>query len=403
MSRGNFLRTIFLTGLILTLFFFFNLPAGLEAQEKQEDRPERGIAIYTEYSGLFVSPGEPVRMELTVDNKGKTDENIALKLSKIPQGWKASIRGPEYLVNDVPVPGRKNRILTFLAEPGKGVKPGTYLFQIDAQTEDGKFTSLQKITVTMGEKAPVAEDIQVTTSYPVLRGQNDTQFEFSLQVANKSESDRNFNLSAQAPDQWEINFKPAYEPKQISSLRIQGNQSQTLTVSATPPKDSPAGSYPIVVGISSSEKKAEAKLTVVITGTYKLEAQTSTGRLSLEAFTGKSANISFYVKNTGSAANRNITFNSLKPENWKVEYKPEKIEALEPGAFAQVEEIVTPAAQALVGDYNVSTLIEGEKASSNLGLRVTVKTSSAWGWIGAGIIGIVILGLSGLFLWLGRR
>ena len=35
--------------------------------------------------------------------------------------------------------------------------------------------------------------------------------------------------------------------------------------------------------------------------------------------------------------------------------------------------------------------------------RVSVKTSSAWGWIGIIIIIVVIAGMGGLFLWLGRR
>ena len=33
----------------------------------------------------------------------------------------------------------------------------------------------------------------------------------------------------------------------------------------------------------------------------------------------------------------NISFSSFKPENWKVEFKPEKIDALEPNALKQVE------------------------------------------------------------------
>jgi uncharacterized membrane protein len=36
-------------------------------------------------------------------------------------------------------------------------------------------------------------------------------------------------------------------------------------------------------------------------------------------------------------------------------------------------------------------------------MRVTVKASAAWGWIGIGIIVLVILGLFGLFVSLGRR
>jgi uncharacterized membrane protein len=379
----------------------------LAQADKEKDvlpRPERGIAIYSEYSGIFVAPGETVRMDLTAENKGRTDEDLILKVTQVPKGWKASIKAPNFSVNAVPVPATKTRTLIFAAEPDKTIKPGSYLFQIDAQTADGKFTSSQKIEVTVREKAPVSEEIQVTTSYPVLRGQTDARFEFSLEVTNKSESDKNFNLSAQVPEKWEVNFKPAYEQKQISSFRIRGGQSQTVAVEVTPAKEATSGSFPVVVWISSGEKKAEVKLTVVLTGIYKLDAGTPTGLLSLEAVTGKAAIMSLFVKNTGSAVNRNISFNSFKPENWKVEFKPEKVDALEPNALKQVEVTITPAAQALVGDYSVGLSIEGEKGSSKtVEIRVVVKTSAAWGWIGIVIIVAVIAGLAGLFLWLGRR
>jgi len=36
-------------------------------------------------------------------------------------------------------------------------------------------------------------------------------------------------------------------------------------------------------------------------------------------------------------------------------------------------------------------------------MRVTVRASTAWGWIGIGIIVLVIVGLVVLFVGLGRR
>ena len=404
MRQGSLVRVSLMT-FIIAMFCLFGLVAAQEREQRERDtRPERGLAIYTEYSGIFVPPGEPVRMELTADNKGKTDENIALNISAIPKGWKASLKAPNYTVNAVPVPAGKTRTLTFLAEPDKGVKLGTYLFQIDAQTADGKFKSSQKIEVTVREKTAFAEEILVTTSYPVLRGQTDSRFEFSLDINNKGETDRTVNLAAQAPEKWETNFKPAYEQKQISSFRLKGAQSQSVAVEVTPSKEATAGTYPITVFVTSGDKKAEIKLTVILTGIYKLDAGTPTGLLSLDAFTGKPAIMSLFVKNTGSAPNRNISLNSFKPENWKVEFKPEKIDNLEPGAMKQLEVTITPAAQALVGDYSVGLNVDGEKGSSKtVEIRVAVKTSTAWGWIGIIIIVAVIAALGGLFLWLGRR
>jgi uncharacterized membrane protein len=248
------------------------------------------------------------------------------------------------------------------------------------------------------------EDIQVTTSYPVLRGQTDATFEFSLDVANKSENDRTFNLAAQAPEKWEVNFKPGYEQKQISSLRIRGGGNQTVAVSVSPNRDATSGEYPILVRISAGDSKADVPLRVVLTGIYKLDAATPSGILSAEAVTGQPTTVSLVVKNTGSATNRNISLSSFKPENWKVEFKPEKIEALEPGAFKQVDATITPATTSLVGDYSVGLSADGERGSSKtVEMRVTVKAPTTWGWIGVGLIVLAIGGMGGLFVWLGRR
>jgi uncharacterized membrane protein len=403
LSGGNHMRR---SWVLIALLLFLVIPSVFFAQEEKEKkdlRPERGIAVYPEYSAVTVTKGETVKMDLTLENKGRTDETIDVKISAVPKGWKATLRGGSFLVAGLFVPNGKSKNLALSLEPDKSVGLGNYVFEIEGQTADGKFATKQKLTVAVQEKTAVADDIQLTTSYPVLRGQTDAKFEFSIEVNNKSEADRNFNLSAVGPEKWEINFKPAYEQKQISSLRIKGASNQSVAVEVTPAKDAQAGEYPVVVRVSSGEKKAEAKLTVILTGIYKIDAGTPTGILSLEAIAGKPANFSVFVKNTGSAAQRNVSFSSFKPENWEVTFKPEKIDVLEPNALKQVEVTVKPASQALVGDYSVGVLVNGEKSDKTVEIRVTVKASTAWGWIGVIIIVIVIAGLSGLFIWLGRR
>jgi uncharacterized membrane protein len=391
-----------LIAMILT-FIVSSLALAENDKDKKDLPPDRGIGVYTEYAGVTVPKGESVKMDLIAENKGRTDEVVDVKISTIPKGWKALLKGGSYQVGGLYVPTGKTKNLALELEPDKSVGVGAYLFQFDAKTEDGKFTATYKLMVNAQERTRGAEDIQITTSYPVLRGQTNATFEFSIDVLNKSDLDRTFNLAAVPPEKWEVNFKPAYEQKQISSFRIKGGQSQSVAVQVSPPKDAMAGEYPILVRVSSGEKKAEVKLTVALTGIYKLDAGTPTGILSLEAMPGKPANLSLFVKNTGSAINRNVSFSSFKPENWEVTFKPEKIDALEPNGLKQVEVIIKPAPQALVGDYSVGVMVDGEKASKTVEFRVTVKASTAWGWIGIGVIVFVIAGLSALFIWLGRR
>jgi uncharacterized membrane protein len=398
-------RPYLVLSLVVTIcFIIISLQPAVLADEK-DTRPPRAIEIYPEYPGVVVSQGEEVRMDIRVANKGRADEEVLLEVTTIPKGWKAQIRSFNFAVTGVHVPNDEEKNITFLAEPDKGVKPGEYLFSIKGSTKDGAFQSDNEIIVTVkaAEKIAKTRDIVITTSYPVLQGPSDASFEFSLAVENKMDNDAVFNLAAQGPSEWDMNFKPAYETKYISSLRLQGGGSSTVAVEVKPPKYAEAGEYPITVVVSSEKRKAEAKLRVILTGTYGLEVGTTTGLLSLDAKQGKAANMSIYVKNTGSATNHDITFMTYKPENWEVEFNPETIDALEPNDLEQVEVTITPYEDALVGDYSVGVDVNGEKASKSIEFRVTVKASTAWGWIGIGIIVVVVAGLIGLFLWLGRR
>lgn len=404
-KKFDFIFLALICTLIFTLGFYISIFAE-EKKEETEKKPDRLIEMAAEYPGVEVLVGENVSMDINFYNKGKSEEVVDVWVDKKPKGWNVKLKTYRFEVKGIHVPSGRDKSITFEAEPDKTIKPGEYNFEIKAQTPDGKFKMQQSILVIVKSKekeAKEAKGVKLTTSYPVLRGPSDAKFEFSMEVESKLDKDAVFDLIAQGPEGWEINFKPAYEDKYISSLRLKERQSQTVAVAVKPSPLAKAGEYPINVRVSSGDARAEAKLTVVLTGIYKLDAGTPTGILSLEAFPGKPANFSLFVKNTGSAVNRNITFSSFKPENWEVTFKPEKIEMLEPGALKQVEVTIKPAPQALVGDYSVGCMINGEKSEKTIEMRVTVKASTAWGWIGIGVIVAVIAGLSGLFIWLGRR
>ena len=405
--RTKTTKALFALLLILSLALgtsFISLSFAKEDKEKEEERPERGISMAFEYPEVIISKGDDVTVDLIVKNKGKSDESVYFTISSAPPGWKTRIKTYSFSITSVHVPGGEDKTVQFSAEPLKDTEAGTYEFKVDAKTEDGVFRVSHRLKITLKEEGEKEKgEIELTTSYPVLQGPSGAKFEFSLDLRNKTDKENTFNLTAKEPKDWQINFKPPYEDKYISSLRLKDGESKSLNVELTPDRFSKAGDYLIPVTISAGESKAEAELKVVITGTYKLEAGTATGLLSLTTQKGRSGNISIYAKNTGSAPIHNIEFLSVKPENWKVEFTPEKIDTLEPGNLKQIEVSITPAQEALVGDYAVAVNISGEKSSDNLEFRVTVKASAAWGWIGIGIIILVIVGLFGLFVSLGRR
>lgn len=398
----------FFTILILAVIFLFGSigsHSNVYSADKSKNLPPRGVSVTPEYTGIIIPQGDDINLDLEVKNLGRQGEDIVVSITSIPRGWKAWTSTYSFSVNGIHVDSDSSKTLTFKAEPDKSIEPGEYIFGIQGRTRDKKYISKSRLFVTVEEKLKEkkAKGVNITSSYPVLQGPSDAKFEFSIEVENKVNKDTIYNLTAQGPKDWDINFKPAYEDKFISSLRIKANQNESMAIEVKPDMRAQAGQYPVKVTVSSEKAKTEVDLMVVLTGTYNIDAGTRDGLLSLTAFQGKPANLSFYVKNIGSARQTQVNFLSFKPESWKVEFKPERLEMLEPDDLKQVEVLITPAENALVGDYSVGINIEGEKASKILELRTTVKASTVWGWIGIGIIVLVVLGLVVLFIRMGRR
>lgn len=389
---------------LLGVMFF--VPGAPRAEES--DKPARGFVAALAYPGITVGTEDKVRVDLIVRNTGRSDETVYLEVTAKPEGWSADIKSYTNVVTGVFVAKDEQKTLTLAAAPetddeAMTLPVGAYRFEIKARTGDNMLVMTTAVDVTVVEKEKGEEGIKLETSYPVLRGPSDSSFEFTLDMENESDEDQLFNLRGDAPDGWEVSFKPAYEQKQISSMQIKANQNRSVGVEVVPPRGAEAGEYPVKVRVQTPTAKAEVELTVVLTGTYEIKCGTLDGLLSLSAMRGKEASISIYVRNEGSAEQKEINFLTFKPENWKVEFDPEKVENLGAGEVKQVEMKIISNEESLVGDYSVGFSAHGEKASSEVELRVSVRASSAWGFIGVGIIVLVIMGLAFIFMRFGRR
>jgi len=372
----------------------------------------RQIVAAFEYPGKVIEQDETISLELIIKNNGTKDETIYLAIEKIPDNWEAKIEKYGDIITGIFVPSGESKTLTFSADQKDDddkLTVGEYQFEIKASTADGKLTTTATADIKVVEQKQKETEqeeqkpVRITTSYPVLRGSSDSEFEFSVDIHNETDKDDMFSLRAEKPKGWEVSFKPSYENKYIGTLQIKSNLSQSVDVEVSPAPRAEIGEHSIKVEALSSQGQAEIELKVILTGTHKISCRTLSGILSLTARKGEDANISMYVINEGSAAEKEIAFTSFKPENWEVSFEPQKIEGLEPGDMKQVEVTIAPAPQALVGDYSVAVNAQAEEADNDIEFRVTVKAAATWGWIGVVIIVVVIVGLAITFKRLGRR
>jgi uncharacterized membrane protein len=290
------------------------------AQENKKDLPDRAILIAPEFYGVVVSREEPISLDVSVINKGKKDEFVSLEVAELPENWKAHFKTFTFGVTGLFLKSDSSKNVTLKVEPPKDIKGDTYQIKIKATTKDKALTSTADMFITIKGKESKEEEnkLRINASYPVLRGPSDARFEFNIDVENKVDKEVVYNLSYEAPENWEVNFKPSYEEKYISSIRLKEDQQRSVSVEVRPMPLTPPGEYPIKVKIESQYAKGTITLTVNITGVHKLEIGTTSELLSLSAMRGSKTSMSFYLKNTGTAPLTNIQFLSIKPENWKV-------------------------------------------------------------------------------------
>jgi len=376
-------------------------------------KPEREIVAAFEYPGKVIEEDATISLELIIKNNGQKDETVFLAIETKPEDWTAQIEKYGDVITGIFVPSGESKTLTFSADEKDDddkLSPGEYPFTVKVSTRDGQLTTTAEANITVTtEKEKEAEEgageeaVRMTTAYPVLRGGADSEFEFSVDLHNESDKDGMVSLRADKPKGWEVAFKPSYESKYIGSVQIKSHLSQSINVEISPAPRAEIGEHAIKVFAKSEEGEAELELKVILTGSHKITCRTLNGVLSLSARKGKEANISMYVMNEGSADEKEVSFTSFKPENWEVGFDPETIEGLEPGDMKQVEVTISPAREALVGDYSVAVNASGEEVDDDIEFRVTVKAASTWGWIGVAVIVVVIVGLAIAFKRLGRR
>jgi uncharacterized membrane protein len=269
--------------------------------------------------------------------------------------------------------------------------------------------STDNITPTE-EPPPPPDQITLSTDYPNIEAVATGSFEFYVKMVYQGQDNRVFDLEVTQPAGWSVTITPQYDTKVISSITMEkptyGPTTNTIKVTANPPSWPLAdpGEYTITFKTTSGDISAAIDLTAKITARYAMSAAPSNQLYSTEAKAGKDNTYSITVTNMGTAPVTDINFSSSKPTDWEVTYQPEKIDTLEILDPRTVDVNIKPPNDTVAGDYMITLRVSGKQAyASSMDIRVTVVTPSIWGWVGVGIIVVVVAGLVVIFMRFGRR
>jgi uncharacterized repeat protein (TIGR01451 family) len=353
------------------------------------------LTVVAAYPSVVVDPGGAATFAVAVT--APEPERVDLTVEGVPEGWDASFIGGEATVNSV-FAGSEASPLELRVDVADEAVPGDSTITLVA-TGQSRTVELP-LDVVIADTSGGA--VSLTSEFPLLRGDTESPFSFDLELANDTARTISFALEAAGPEGWDVSAQPAGE-EQAATVQVAANDSERVTVSAEPPINAPAGTYPIRVRASGEGQSAEAELAVEITGSYGLTLDAPDGRLNASGTGGSVIEYPVVVANDGTAPLLGVELSGTPPRGWEVAFEPETIEGIEPGAVAQAVARITPAANAVAGDYDVTLRASTDQADDSIAVRTTVETSTLWGFVGLAIIGVVILGLVLVFRRYGRR
>jgi uncharacterized membrane protein len=221
-------------------------------------------------------------------------------------------------------------------------------------------------------------------------------------VANNTPQETTFSFEAVGPEGWQVTAQPTGQ-EQASTLTVAGGETGTVTVTADPPDDVVAGRYPIQVAASGGGRDAATELEVEITGNFAMRVTTPDERLNVDVVADRTTNIGLIVANDGTAPLVGVELAGTPPTDWEVNFTPRVIEQILPGESAQAVASITPAGDAVAGDYVVTIDASTPETTSQVELRTTVKTSGFWGFVGLILIVAAVASLGWVFRRYGRR
>jgi uncharacterized membrane protein len=359
------------------------------------------FAVTTPFPSIAVAPGSSASFDLSIS--APREGTASLSVSGAPTGWTATLHGGGFVVTSASVSdGKPASVRLDVKVPGDTtVKEGRMV--VTARL--GGSTATLPITVTVD--AQVAGDITVTTTSPTLTGPNDTTFSFTLNVDNGSAQDQTVSATATGPAGWTVATK--LSDAQAASTIVKAGSSTTVTVSATPPQDAPAGHTDLDVSVTAGSRTISDKLGIDITGTFKITLSTPNQLISAHGPAGSGTTQQIVVKNDGTGPLTNVQMTAQKPTNWKVTFDQETIPTIAPQQEATVTATITPTGEAVTGDYQVTITANapGENgtnaATDDLAMTFTVETSPIWLLAGFGLIVLIVVALFYVFRTYGRR
>ena len=378
-----------------------------EAQPQQITEAEAGkVTFSTDYPGVTIKPGGTSTFTLYITNTGSEETTVELSAEDLPEGWEGSFQGSSNEVSMVHVGAYQKKedspSLSYSLTVPEDTKEDIYTISLNAKGGDVDESLALTVKVDAEEKKIGAGEF--STDYAQQEGDSGTKFSYTTTLTNNSGENMTYSLSAEgAPEGWTVTFTPSDTTTATSSVPVDAGASSTIKAAIVPAQNVTAGEYPITLVAACAGETLELPVTVKITGTYSLTATTPTGNLSTSTYAGETKDVALSIQNTG---NIDLTAVSLKAQastDWEITFDQDTINEIPAGGSAEVTAHITPAKDAILGDYVTIITASNDAVSSDCELRISVQNHTSWGIAAVAVIAVLVLGLVLIIRRFGRR
>ena len=222
-------------------------------------------------------------------------------------------------------------------------------------------------------------------------------FRYNATLRNGTSQTHVYELKAGVPEGWNVVFHA--RGSQLTSLNMDGNKSEEITIEIIPSYSTAPEKYKIPVTATTGGDTLKLDLEAVVKGSYGLGLTTPSGRLSDNITEGRQKEIHLVVSNTGTLPLNDISISAQTPPKWDATFEPAKVDQLLPGKTIDVIAKLSVPDKTLAGDYVTTFNARNANSNAQAAFRMTVKTSMLSGWIGI----LVILSAVALVVYLIRK
>lgn len=113
-------------------------------------------------------------------------------------------------------------------------------------------------------------------------------------------------------------------------------------------------------------------------------------RYNVEVTPGEDNIFYLEVKNEGTTTITNIALSSTQPEDWVIDFKPDRIDSLSPDSLKIVDVNIRPPQNTTRERIKIDLIATTNEMRGVESIWVTVKTASIWLWVGIGAIVVVV-------------